>query len=62
MGDHKRSKSETSAFMNYNSTVLYFTAGYFKQLTRNSQIMFYLEEWSERLIYWGVLQAAAVDM
>jgi hypothetical protein len=58
MGDHKRFKYKTSACT--NCTV--FIAGYFKQITKNSQIMSYLEEWSECLIYWGVLQAAAVHM
>jgi len=61
-GDHKMSKSQTSGFTIFHSTVLYFIAGYFKQLTRNSQITLHLEEWSECLIHWGVLQALAVDM
>jgi hypothetical protein len=62
MGNHKMSKSQTSGITICNSTVLYFIAGYFKELTRNSQIMLHLGEWSECPIHWGVLQAVAVDM
>jgi hypothetical protein len=62
IGDHKMSKSKTSGFTIFNSTVLYFIVGYFKQLTRNSQITLHLEEWSECPIHWGVLQAVAADV
>jgi hypothetical protein len=62
MGHHKRSKSQTHEFTNFNSTVLYVTAGYSKQLKRYSQITPHLEEWSECLIHWVVLQAVAADM
>jgi len=62
MGNRKMSKSQTSGITIFNSNVLYFIAGYFEQLTRNSQIMLHLGEWSEWLIHCSVLQAVAADV